>query len=125
MLANNFTEKIQRDLDNLTPLDARNSLLMDPVGHRDLKAPHVTGYPMSTYGNRSSYDSSQPYRDQTPPPRGWREARESSENLVSSAASIGHRHHRSSSRDSEGASPMPMARRPTVPIMDSPRGRAY
>jgi hypothetical protein len=34
-------EKLNRDLDNLTPLDARNSLLMDPSDYKDsrLKAP--------------------------------------------------------------------------------------
>ncbi len=28
------TEKLNRDLDNLTPLDARNSLLMDPSEYK-------------------------------------------------------------------------------------------
>jgi hypothetical protein len=36
-LANNFTEK-NREIDNLTPLDARNSLLMDPQEHNNKRS---------------------------------------------------------------------------------------
>lgn len=46
---------------------------------------------MGTYSNRTSFDVSRPYRDQTPPPhRTWgaSAARESSERLVGSVASI-------------------------------------
>ncbi|KAL8727312.1 MAG: hypothetical protein Q9166_006143 [cf. Caloplaca sp. 2 TL-2023] len=117
-------EKANGDLDNLTPLDARNSLLMDPADYRDAKNPDVGGYPMRTYSSRTSYDAVRPYRDETPPPRPWGR-RESSENLVSSAASIGHRHERSISRGSDDASPLPQARQPTVPDFGDYRGRAY
>ncbi|KAL9580552.1 MAG: hypothetical protein Q9203_006257 [Teloschistes exilis] len=110
-------EKLNRDLDNLTPLDARNSLLMDPADYKDSKNPHRQGYPMSTYSSRTSYDAARPYRDETPPPRAWR-GRESTENLVSSVASIGRRQERSRSRDSFGASPPPITREPTVPIFE-------
>ncbi|KAL8694281.1 MAG: hypothetical protein Q9218_001049 [Villophora microphyllina] len=106
-------EKLNRDLDNLTPLDARNSLLMDPAEYKDAKNPHVRGYPMSTYSSRTSYDAPRSYRDETPPPRTWGR-RESTENLVNSAASLGHRHERSRSRDSFGASPPPIMREPTL-----------
>lgn len=125
ILANCVAEKLQRDLDNLTPLDARNSLLMDSVDHRDMKGPHAAGYPMSAYGTRSSLDVAQPYRDHTPPPRPWHETRDSSENLVGSAASMGHRHQRSTSRDSESIRSLPAVRRPTIPDMEGAHGRAY
>ncbi|KAI4127700.1 MAG: hypothetical protein LQ338_003075 [Usnochroma carphineum] len=117
-------EKLNRDLDNLTPLDARNSLLMDPTDYKDAKNPQVRGYPMGTYSSRTSYDAIRPYRDETPPPRPWGR-RESSENLVSSAASLGQRHERSTSRGSGGMSPPPLSRGPTVPDLDEYRGRAY
>ncbi|KAL8855628.1 MAG: hypothetical protein Q9178_007717 [Gyalolechia marmorata] len=117
-------EKVNRDLDNLTPLDARNSLLMDPADYRDGKNPHVGVYPMSTYSSRGSDDAVRPYRDETPPPRRWGQ-RESSENLVSSAASIGGRHESTISRESDDASPFAPTRRPTVPQTEDYRGRAY
>ncbi|KAL8972870.1 MAG: hypothetical protein Q9183_000297 [Haloplaca sp. 2 TL-2023] len=118
-------EKVNRDLDNLTPLDARNSLLMDPADYKDAKDPHVQGYLMGTYSSRTSYDAVRPYRDETPPPRPWGARRESTENLVSSAASLGHRHDRSNSRESFGVSPPPVSREPTVPDFGDYRGRAY
>ncbi|KAI4201680.1 MAG: hypothetical protein LQ348_001613 [Seirophora lacunosa] len=117
-------EKANRDLDNLTPLDARNSLLMDPADYKDAKNPQVRGYPLSTYSSRTSYDAVRPYRDETPPPRPWGRC-ESSENLVSSAASLGHRHERSFSRESDETSPPPLSRGPTIPDLDESRGRAY
>ncbi|KAL8655818.1 MAG: hypothetical protein Q9210_000659 [Variospora velana] len=122
--ANLYAEKVNRDLDNLTPLDARNSLLMDPADYKDAKSPQARGYPMSTYSSRTSYDAVRPYRDETPPPRPWGRP-ESSENLVSSAASLGHRVERSSSRESDRTSPPPLSRGTTVPDLDDYRGRAY
>ncbi|KAL8943308.1 MAG: hypothetical protein Q9216_001151 [Gyalolechia sp. 2 TL-2023] len=118
------TEKLNRDLDNLTPLDARNSLLMDPVDYKDVKNPQARGYAMSTYSSRTSYDAAGPYRDETPPPRPWGR-RESTENLVSSAASLGHNRERSISRGSGVTSPPPLTRGPAVPDFDDYRGRAY
>ncbi|KAL8710799.1 MAG: hypothetical protein Q9220_004602 [cf. Caloplaca sp. 1 TL-2023] len=118
-------ENVNRDLDNLTPLDARNSLLMDPADYKDAKHAQLRGYPMGTYSNRASLDGGRPYRDETSPPRLWGQ-RESTENLVSSAASFGRqRHERSFSRDSNGLSPPPLAREPTVPALGDYRGRAY
>ena len=118
-------EKLNRDLDNLTPLDARNSLLMEPPGYNDsrAKAPLVSGYPTSTMSSRPSYDKLPSYRDQTPPPRRFG-PRESTENLVGSTASIGHGHNRSTSPENYGVSPPPMGRQPTVPDMGY-RGIAY
>ncbi|KAL8805105.1 MAG: hypothetical protein Q9182_002195 [Xanthomendoza sp. 2 TL-2023] len=117
-------EQLNRDLDNLTPLDARNSLLMDPADYKDAKNAHVGEYPMSTYSSRTSYEAVRPYRDATPPPRPWGR-RESTENLVNSAASIGQRHERSGSRESDDGSPLPQIRQPTVPDLGNYRGRAY
>lgn len=97
---------------------------MDPTDYKDAKNPQVRGYPMGTYSSRTSYDAIRPYRDETPPPRPWGR-RESSENLVSSAASLGQRHERSTSRGSGGMSPPPLSRGPTVPDLDEYRGRAY
>jgi len=116
-------EKINRDFDDLTPLDARNSLLIDPMDYKDVKTLQGKSYPMSTYSRRSS-SPLPPYRDETPPPRRPRGARDSSENLVGSAAKMGHSHNRSTSRDSEGLSPPPVNRQPTVPNMGY-HGQAY
>jgi hypothetical protein len=116
-------EKINRDLDDLTPLDARNSLLIDPIDYTDTKNPSAKAYPLSTYTRRTS-STMAPYRDETPPPRRTRGMNESTENLVSSASSMGHRHNRSTSRESDGLSPPPVGRQPTVPDMGY-RGGAY
>lgn len=119
-------EKLNRDLDNLTPLDARNSLLMDPVDYRDIKDPHTKGYPLSAYDSRTSVDALRtPYRDETPPPRPKWAREESADHLVSSAASMGRTHHRSPSPDSFASSPPLAGRQPTVPDMGSYPGRAY
>ncbi|KAF2807737.1 DUF907 domain protein [Mytilinidion resinicola] len=44
-------EKLNRDLDTLTPLDARNSLLMDPTGYKstDVRGPMVSANPLGPY----------------------------------------------------------------------------
>ncbi|KAL9070930.1 MAG: hypothetical protein Q9161_004572 [Pseudevernia consocians] len=117
-------ERINRDLDDLTPLDARNSLLIDPTDYKDVKNPQAKSYPLSTYSSRRSYDTARPYRDETPPPRRPRGAEESSENLVSSAADMGYGHDWSVSRESDGASSPSARRQPTIPNMDY-RGQAY
>ena len=107
-----FTEKVKRDFDNLTPLDARNSLLMDPVVNWNRKDPQPQGYPLSASVSRTSVDSSHPYRDQSSSRR-WA-TRDSSDNLVASAASMGLRQQRSISPDDE-ENLRPTARQPTVP----------
>ncbi|KAK0283674.1 hypothetical protein LTR35_006133 [Friedmanniomyces endolithicus] len=91
--------KLERDLDDLTPLDARNSLLMEPMAQRDRKG---------------RYDAVPP-RDQSPamgsqhsfslPSRFAREG--DGDYLVSSAASMGRRDERSVSRSPD--------RQPTLP----------
>ena len=117
-------ERINRDLDDLTPLDARNSLLIDPTDYKDVKNPQAKSYPLSTYSSRKSYDTVQPYRDETPPPRRPQGAHESSENLVSSAADMGYKHDRSVSRESDGASSRSTRWQPTIPNLDY-HGQAY
>ena len=117
------TERINRDLDDLTPLDARNSLLIDPTDYKDVKNPQAKSYPLSIYSGRRSYDSVQPYRDETPPPRRPRGA-ESSEDLVSSAADMGYGYDRSVSRGNSGASSPSARREPTIPHLDY-HGQAY
>ena len=114
MFTNICTEKLNRDFDDLTPLDARNSLLIDPINYKDVKTVQSKSYPMSTYNRRSS-SPMPPYRDETPPPQRSRGIRDSTENLVGSAARMGRNHDRSRSRESDGLSPPPMDRRPTVP----------
>lgn len=119
-------EKLNRDLDNLTPLDARNSLLMDPVDYKDVK--DAKGFPLTAYAGRSSVDVLRPYRDELSPPasrgRPGYKREESTDHLVSSAASMGH--YRSVSRDSfQSNTPPAAARQPTVPDVYSYPGRAY
>ncbi|KAI9859053.1 MAG: hypothetical protein M1813_007181 [Trichoglossum hirsutum] len=106
-------EKLNRDLDALTPLDARNSLLMDP-----------TQYPESKRSLLSSNEPAHPYRDASPMPQGRRAMRESADNLVASAASMPQSHGRNISNESFGGSPPPMNRQPTVPNLGY-RGAAY
>lgn len=119
-LVDSDSERFNRDLDDLTPLDARNSLLIDPTEYKDVKNPQAKSYPLSTYSSRRSYDTVQPYRDETPPPR--RRADESSENLVKSAAEMGH--DRSASGESDVINSPSTRRQPTIPNMDY-RGQAY
>ncbi|CAD6580323.1 MAG: hypothetical protein ASARMPREDX12_009518 [Alectoria sarmentosa] len=118
-------ERINRDLDDLTPLDARNSLLIDPTDYKDIKNPQPKSYPLSTYSSRRSYDTVRPYRDETPPPRRPRGADESSENLVSSAADMGYGHDRNASRESDNARFPSATRQPTIPNVIGYHGQAY
>ncbi|KAI9836827.1 MAG: hypothetical protein M1819_000992 [Sarea resinae] len=117
-------EKRQRDLDDLTPLDARNSLLMDPGDYKGLDSKQ----PLVSVDNvgiaKGGYDAVPPYRDYTPAGRRFG-PRESSENLVDSAAVMGHGHERSISRGSGSRSPSPEHMAPTVPDVGAYRGVAY
>lgn len=114
--SNARTEKLNRDLDNLTPLDARNSLLMEPTQYKS------GAREISNYNAPGPYE---PYRDQ--PTKFERFGpRESQENLVASSASMGQQHSRSISRESGGRSLSGSAsRQPTLPQIDVPMGRAY
>ncbi|KAH8602508.1 hypothetical protein B0O99DRAFT_531463 [Bisporella sp. PMI_857] len=116
-------EKMNRDLDNLTPLDARNSLLMDLS-----KVPNVGNDPKHPLMKQNSEDSfmrepANPYSGATP----LREYRnmgpiESQENLVSGAAPLGGR-----AQSPPGA---PRQQQPTIPNLNMPgyagyRGQTY
>jgi hypothetical protein len=118
-------EKFNRDLDNLTPLDARNSLLMEPM------AQHNTAYKGAAVpavgpftDSKGRYDPVRPasptHTDTsgfTRAPRFQRE--ESRDNLVSSAASMGHRDRSASmgGRD-RSLSTSPSNRQPRLPDLD-------
>lgn len=97
---------------------------MDPIEYNDHQNPQTKAYPLHTYNSRTSLDAVQPYYDQTPASRRWG-ARESSENLVSSAASIGQQHDRSISWERTTTSPPAAVRQPTVPKMDGYQGSTY
>lgn len=83
-------EKLNRDLDNLTPLDARNSLLME---HRSSKGDDFQE--MSKFNTTGPYE---PYRDQAP--RKSRHAPTESTDRLISADSFDRQHTPSPSRDS-------------------------
>lgn len=119
-----MAEKLQKDLEDHSPPDLTKSLLMDPE-YRDMKEPHAIGYPLSTYGHRSSIDTNHPYRDQTPPPRPWRHRQESTESLVRSGGPIGHRHDGSTNGGNNDVGLGTITRQPTVPIMETQTGRAF
>ncbi|PQE19965.1 transient receptor potential ion channel protein [Rutstroemia sp. NJR-2017a BVV2] len=96
-------EKLNRDLDNLTPLDARNSLLMDPtkmpMSSSDSTYGHDQKYP---YGHDHAVDS---YMNEPANPYDRPSSRE---NLVSGAAPPG-----------------TSGREPTVPNMGGGNGGGY
>jgi hypothetical protein len=107
-----------RDLDNLTPLDARNSLLMDPQEYKRSSVPAPFGprgyeaVPLSE--QNTGYKGARPFGD-----------REHEAGLLGDAASFdgrGHSHTRSISGD-RSQSP-PSARAPRLPEVDfsSPQG---
>lgn len=94
-------EKLARDLDNLTPLDARNSMLMENMTQKDTayKAPVVSDSPFGTNrDNKGQYDAV-PHRPESPDTRyGRRLSRpispyrdQSADGLVNSAAGMGYR----------------------------------
>jgi hypothetical protein len=99
--ANSSTEKMNRDLDTLTPLDARNSLLLGPMDRKD--AAQAQGYQVGPYHkSRTSYV---PLRNP---------AHESSEDLVGTAAPPAQERSRSRS-NSRGDDLDMYQRQPTLP----------
>jgi hypothetical protein len=120
-------EKLNRDFDNLTPLDARNSLLMDPTnmssGYQNepkyplVKQDSANSFmhePTNPYAGATPLRSFSPQaRPFTPPTHGVMRLDESRENLVRGAAPLG----------GEGGSP---PRQPTIPnISGYGRGPIY
>ena len=110
--SNHEVEKLNREFDNLTPLDARNSLLIDPS---DSKLP---GYPMGPYGGSRSYA---PVAEAVGTGPGRWGPRDSSDNLVRSAAGMGHT--RDPSEDGYDYAASLNGRQPTIPNLQSDQGR--
>lgn len=107
-------EKLNREFDNLTPLDARNSLLINLADYKG-PAGAEDGHAMGTHKAGKRYEPVPPYNDQVYNLSRWG-ARESSENLVASAASPGQRDHPSTRRGSDDSSLRPLSsRQPTLP----------
>ncbi|KAL1958071.1 hypothetical protein VTO42DRAFT_5111 [Malbranchea cinnamomea] len=102
-----LAEKSNCDLDNLTPLDARNSLLLDPKPKR-----RESSLEVGKFNYLSRYE---PYRD-VPLPKSRHVYSESTDQLVSNGENIPHG--RSRSRESESRSISP-ERDPMLP------GRAF
>jgi hypothetical protein len=96
------TEKLNRDLDNLTPLDARNSLLMDPID--------------ASKRRRSGYDPVPPVDTAYHGRNG--SSVEVRQGLLSDAASMGSR------TVNRSVSP-PASRAPRLPDIDVERGSPY
>ncbi|KAF2724261.1 TRP-domain-containing protein [Polychaeton citri CBS 116435] len=122
-------EKLNRDLDNLTPLDARNSLLMESMVQTGYKAPMVTSEPYSDRHDR--FYESVPLRPHSPavgsdiplddrPSRFERDA--SNQRLISSAASMGYRDESTSRshryRDKSVSRSPSVSRQPRLPDVD-------
>jgi len=111
-------EKLNRDLDNLTPLDARNSLLMEPMSQQHTAyqgVPPVAGPftdPKGRYDPVPHRSESPTFTDTTGFTRPSRFNRdEGNEHLVSSAASMGR-------RDRSMSSSSPPDRQPRLPDLD-------
>jgi hypothetical protein len=108
-------EKLNRDFDNLTPLDNRESILMEPQPYKFSPPKHQRDLSGATLNN-PAYE---PFRGQ-----GGEKSRlgphreDSSEYLVSSAAGMGKKTERSVSRGGisyRSVSPPPGERQPTLP----------
>jgi hypothetical protein len=110
-------EKINRDLDNLTPLDARNSLLMEPM------AQHNIAYKGAPFGDAKGRYDPVPHRPDSPAMTDGSFSRtprfnrgDDGDHLVSSAASMGRR--------DRSMSTSPPERQPTLPALDFGYGQA-
>ena len=96
-------EKLARDLDNLTPLDARNSMLMETMTQKDTsyKAPIVSDSPFGVNRDNKGQYGAVPRRSESPdsrlgrpldrPSEPYRD--HSSDRLVGGAAGMGYRDH--------------------------------
>ena len=108
-------EKLNRDFDNLTPLDNRESILMEPQPYKFSPPKHQRDLSGATLNN-AAYE---PFRGQGGDKSRLGSRREASTDyLVSSAASIGKKSERSVSRGGVSyrtVSPPPGERQPTLP----------
>jgi hypothetical protein len=98
-----------RDLDNLTPLDARNSLLMDPQEYKRSSMPSAFGprgyEPVPLVEQNTAYNGARPYNDDV--------------HLMADTASIGGRSHSHGRSISGGRSiSPPNTRAPRLPSVD-------
>ena len=111
-------ELVNRDLDNLTPLDARNSLLMEPMAQNTAYKGGII--PAPTFSDKKGRYDPVPHAEGqfTRDPRGRRE--DDASTLVSGAASMGRRD-RSASQWSISESP---PRQPQLPDLEYGIGRA-
>lgn len=102
-----LSEKMGRDIDDLTPLDARESLLMDHPPRKDYAE-------MSKFNFTGPYA---PYRDQHPyDPKMRQSPTGSTDRLVESGYAVDPTHGRSLSRDSRPSRDgSPDGRHPTAP----------
>jgi len=101
--------RIARDLDNLTPLDARNSMLMEPMSQKDTsyKAPIISDSPFATSRDHKGGYDAVPTRAESPDSRigrGFSRPNEpyrdhSVDGLVGGAAGMGYRDHSEVSRE--------------------------
>jgi Transient receptor potential (TRP) ion channel/ML-like domain len=100
-----------RDLDDLTPLDGRTSILMQPTGYKT---------PSQTRTSRALGPGAyEPFRERGLP------SEDSNDSLVRSAAPMGREHRRNGSYGGHGnPSPAPFNRQPTLPTVDLD-GRRY
>ena len=116
-------EKLNRDLDNLTPLDARNSLLMEPMAqHPNTEYKGAAMHARTnTFGSRNGDYDAVPLRAESPAggyadsqySRPTRYRDDDRDNLVGGAAGMGYRHDRSPSH-----SRSPPRQQPTLPELD-------
>jgi hypothetical protein len=112
-------EKFNRDLDNLTPLDARNSLLMEPMSQQNTGYKGVAPYsdPKGHYDPVPPRPHSPAFTEGTAYTRPSRFDRDDSrDHLVSSGASMGHR--------DRSMSTSPPDRQPRLPDLDFGYGNA-
>ncbi|KAF2687917.1 TRP-domain-containing protein [Lentithecium fluviatile CBS 122367] len=97
-----------RDLDNLTPLDARNSLLMDPQEYKRSSMPSAFGprgyEPVPLAEQNTTYNGARPYAD--------------NEHLLTDAASFGGSHSHGRSPSGERSVSPPNTRAPRLPSVD-------
>jgi hypothetical protein len=116
-------EKMNRDLDNLTPLDARNSLLMEPMAqhntaYKGAPVPGPFSDPKGNYDPVPHRPESPAFTERTDYSRPSRFNRDDSHDyLVSSAAGMGHR--------DRSLSTSPPDRQPTLPDLNFGHNTGY
>jgi hypothetical protein len=107
-------EKLNRDFDNLTPLDNRESILMEPQPYKFSPPKHQRDLSGVTLNNLAY----EPFRGQGGEKSRLGRREYSSDHLVSSAASMGKHAERTESRGGvsyRSVSPQPAEREPTLP----------